>query len=142
MNQYIDFKKRINDEKLKEVANNIKEGGIAIFPTETVYGIGADGLNENAVKKIYDIKKRPLNKPISLLVSSFDMINQITQNVSTIEKIIMEKFFPGPLTIVLEKKSIIPDIVTSGQKYVGIRMPEGEIAKKLIEYVRKTFSYT
>ena len=97
MKKYLDLRNEIDYTKIKEPAEIIKKGGIVIFPTETVYGIGVNGLDEKAVKKLYDIKQRPLNKPISLLVS---------------------------------------DIVTAGQDTVGIRMPSGEIARKLIEYAK------
>lgn len=111
----------------------IKQGKIVVFPTETVYGIGTNGLDEKAVRKLYEVKKRPLNKPISLLVSNMEMVKSIAKDITELEYKIMEKFFPGPLTIILKKKDIVPDIVTAGQDTVGIRMPSGEIAKKLVE---------
>ena len=118
---------------LENAAKLIKKGKIVVFPTETVYGIGANGLDEKAVKKLYDVKQRPLNKPISLLVSNMDMINLIAKDITETEYKIMEKFFPGPLTIILKKKEIVPEIVTSRQDTVGVRMPSGEIARKLVE---------
>lgn len=135
MNNYIDFKNEKDYEKLKEVANVIKQGGIVIFPTETVYGIGTNGLDELAIEKLYNIKERPLNKPISLLVSDFEMIKKVTKDISDVEYKIMKKFFPGPLTIILKKRDIVPDILTNGEDTVGIRMPDSEITRKLIEYV-------
>ena len=132
--KYMDFKSNTNYTKLIEPAKIIKNGGIVVFPTETVYGIGANGLDENAVKKLYNIKQRPLNKPISLLVSNMDMVNQVAKDITELEYRLMEEFFPGPFTIILKKKEIVPDIVTSNQDTVGIRMPAGEIAKKLVEY--------
>lgn len=132
--KYIDLKNSTDYIKLKEPAEIIKNGGIVVFPTETVYGIGANGLDENAVKKLYNIKKRPLNKPISLLVSNMDMVNQVAKDITDIEYKLMQEFFPGPFTIILKKKDIVPNIVTAGQDTVGIRMPAGEIARKLVEY--------
>ena len=120
-------------EKIEEAAKIIKRGGIVIFPTETVYGIGANALNENAVKRIYEIKKRDFSKPISLLVSDFDMIEKVAKDITDIEYKIMKAFFPGPLTIILKKKDIIPDIVTAGSDTVGIRMPEGDTARELVK---------
>lgn len=119
---------------LKQAAEFIKQGKIVVFPTETVYGIGTNGLDENAVKKLYQIKQRPTNKPISLLVSNMEMVNLIAKDITEKEYKIMEKFFPGPLTIILKKKDIVPDIVTAGQDTVGVRMPSGEIARELVEY--------
>ena len=115
-------------------AEFIKQGKIVVFPTETVYGIGTNGLNEKAVRKLYEVKKRPLNKPISLLVSDMEMVKLIAKDITVLEYKIMEKFFPGPLTIILKKKDIVPDIVTAGQETVGVRMPSEGIARKLVEF--------
>lgn len=134
MEQYINMKNNLNYDKLKEPAQIIKKGGIVVFPTETVYGIGTNGLDKNAIKKLYEVKQRPLNKPISLLVNNIEMIEKIAKNITEVEYKLMERFFPGPLTIILEKRDIIPDILTSNTNTVGIRMPSGEIAKKLIEF--------
>ena len=131
---YINLEEKTNWKELKKAAQLIKQGGIAIFPTETVYGIGANGLDESAIKKLYQIKQRPLSKPISLLVNSIDMINSITENITKEEYSLIKKFMPGPLTIILKKKKIIPDILTANSDTVGIRMPENEISLKLIEY--------
>lgn len=134
MEQYINMRNNLNYDKLKEPAQIIKKGGIVIFPTETVYGIGTNGLDENAIKKLYEVKQRPLNKPISLLVNNIEMVEKIAKNITEVEYKLMERFFPGPLTIILEKRDIVPDILTSNTNTIGIRMPSGEIAKKLIEF--------
>ena len=131
---YIDFKNNTDYSKLIEPANIIKSGGIAIFPTETVYGIGANGLDKNAVKRLYSVKQRPLNKPISLLVSNIDMIETVAKDITDLEYAIIKNFFPGPLTIILKKKEIVPDILTAGSDTIGIRMPANDIALKLIDY--------
>ena len=80
------------------------------------------------------LKQRSLDKPLSLLVNSIDMVEEIAENISEMEYALMNAFFPGPFTIILEKKDIIPDCVTSGTKTVGVRMPQNDIAKKLIEF--------
>lgn len=134
MQKYLDFREKIDYTKLKEISEVIRNGGIVLFPTETVYGIGANALNEEAVKRIYEIKKRPTNKPISLLVSSVEMIEKVAKDITKLEYALIEEFFPGPLTIILKKKDIVSNIVTSGKDTVGIRMPENEIALNLIEY--------
>lgn len=131
---YIDFKNNTDYSKLIEPANIIKNGGIAIFPTETVYGIGANGLDKNAVKRLYNAKQRPLNKPISLLVSNIDMIETVAKDITDLEYAIIKNFFPGPLTIILKKKEIVPDILTAGSDTIGIRMPANDISLKLIDY--------
>lgn len=129
---YIDLKEK-DFAKLEEPAKIIKDGGIVIFPTETVYGIGANGLNAEAVKKIYDLKKRPLSKPINLLVNSIEMIEKVARDITPLEYAIIKEFFPGPLTIILQKKEIVPDIVTANGTTVGVRMPANEIALELIK---------
>ena len=118
---------------IEEASELIKQGKIVIFPTETVYGIGTNGLNGNAVKRLYEVKQRPLNKPISLLISNMEMVDLIAKDITETEYKIMKNFFPGPLTIILKKKDIVPDIVTAGQDTVGVRMPRGEVARKLVE---------
>lgn len=134
MSKYLNLEKNPEYAKLKAPAQIIKTGGIVIFPTETVYGIGVNGLNETAIKKLYEVKQRPINKPISLLVNSIEMIEDVAKDITEIEYDLIKKFFPGPLTIVLKKKDCVPDSLTAGFDTVGIRMPENEIALKLIEY--------
>lgn len=131
---YLDSKNKIDFDKLKEISQIIKNGGIVVFPTETVYGIGTNGLNEEAISRLYEVKQRPTNKPISLLVSSIDMAEMVAKDITDMEYKLMEKFFPGPLTIILKKKNIVPDNLTNNTDTVGIRMPDNIIAKKLIEY--------
>lgn len=134
MENYIDFRKTIEYEKLKKPAQIIKQGGIVVFPTETVYAIGTNGLDKQAIEKLYKIKQRPKEKPISLLVSNFEMIEKLAKDITDIEYKLMKAFFPGPLTIILKKKNIIPNNLTANTNTVGIRMPDNEIARKLIDY--------
>lgn len=134
MQKYIDLKNDLDLEKLREPANIIRNGGIVIFPTETVYGIGTNGFNEESIRKIYEIKKRNFSKPISLLVSNMEMVKMVAEDISDLEYALMEKFWPGPFTIILKKKKIVPDILTANSDTVGVRMPNGIVAKKLIEY--------
>lgn len=134
MGKYLDLKNETDYTKLIEPAEIIKQGGIVIFPTETVYGIGVNGLDEQAIKKIYNVKNRPVNKPISLLVSSMEMVEKLTKDITELEYKLMESFFPGPFTIILKKQDIVPNILTANQDTVGIRMPSNEIARRLIEY--------
>lgn len=134
MGKYLDAQNYIDDEKLKIIGNDIRNGKIVLFPTETVYGIGTNGLDAEAVKKVYEIKGRNFKNPVNLLVSSINMVNEVAKDISELEYKLMEAFFPGPFTIILKRKCIVPDIVTSGLDTVGVRMPSGEIAKKLIEY--------
>lgn len=136
MKEYLKIDKDFKLTELKEPVEIIKDGGIVIFPTETVYGIGVNAFNEEAIEKLYEIKQRPLSQAISLLVSDMDMINKVAKDITELEYKLMERFFPGPLTIILKKKEIVPNIVTANQDTVGIRMPSGEIARKLVEYAK------
>lgn len=128
-----DMKDKININEIEKASNLIKEGKLVLFPTETVYGIGADGLNEQAVKNIFIAKGRAQDNPLILHVSSFEMITRIAKNINEVEKNLIFKFFPGPLTIILERTKIVPDVVTGGLNTVGVRMPSNIIAKTLIE---------
>ena len=134
MNNYFDFKNNIDYKKLEEAAFLIKSGKLVIFPTETVYAIGTNGFKEDAVKKIYEVKKRNLKNPINLLVDGINMIEKLCENITLLEYKLMEAFFPGPFTIILNKKSVVPNIVTANSKLVGVRVPNNNIAIKLIEY--------
>ena len=136
MMDYLDCKDNIDLDKLKEISKIIKNGGIVVFPTETVYGIGTNGLNKEAISRLYEVKQRPTSKPISLLVSSIDMAEMVAKDITDMEYKLMDKFFPGPLTIILKKKNIVPDNLTNNTDTVGIRMPDNIIAKKLIEYAK------
>ena len=131
--EILDIKNEIDEKKLKEIAEGIKNGKLCLFPTETVYGIGSNGLDETAVEKIYEAKKRNKKNPINLLVSDIAMIEKIAQDISPLEYKLMEAFFPGPFTIILKKKSIVPSIVTANSDFVGVRMPSGNIARKLVQ---------
>ena len=128
------MKKNINLEDIKKCADYIKDGNLVIFPTETVYGIGADGLNSDAIKKIFEAKGRKTDNPLILHVSSIDMVYKIAKDINDIELNLMNAFFPGPLTIVFDKKECVPYIATGNLETVGIRMPSNVIANKLIEY--------
>lgn len=121
-----------DEEKIKEAAEFIKSGGTVVFPTETVYGLGADALNAEAVEKIFKAKGRPQDNPLIIHVSSKN-IESYAEEISPIANDLINKFWPGPLTIILRKKGIIPDVTSANLKSIGIRMPDNEIARKLIE---------
>lgn len=129
-----DMKESICLDDIKSASNDIKNGNLVIFPTETIYGIGANGLNEEAVLKIFEAKGRSSDNPLILHVSSIDMVSTIVESIGDIERNLMDNFFPGPLTIIFPKKDIVPSVVTGGLDTVAIRMPSNLIANKLIEY--------
>ena len=133
MSKYLDLRNEVDNSKIEEAAQIIKRGGIVIFPTDTVYGIGANGLNPEAIEKIYVAKGRKQDNPLILLVSSQEMLEQIVEEVTEVEDKLIKAFWPGPLTIVFKRKSCVPNIVTGGLDTVGVRLTSGDIARKLIE---------
>ena len=107
---------------IKEAAQVIKDGGIVAFPTETVYGLGADALDEEAVKKIFIAKGRPQDNPLIVHVASKD-ISKYVKDIPDIAIKLMDKFWPGPMTLILKKKDIIPMETSANLNTIGIRMP-------------------
>lgn len=131
----------INDDenKIKEAAEIIKNGGIVAFPTETVYGLGADALNEQAVKKIFRAKGRPQDNPLIIHVASKNL-EAYAQEIPKVAIELIDRFWPGPLTIILKKKDIVPSVTSANLDSIGIRMPSNKIAKKLIELSNTTIA--
>ena len=123
-----------NDNDLKIGAKIIKNGGTVIFPTETVYGLGANALDEEAVKNIFIAKGRPSDNPLIVHIDSLDKIYEYVEEVTPIAKKLADSYWPGPMTLILRKKDCIPSIVSAGLNTVGIRIPENKFAIKFIEY--------
>lgn len=117
---------------IEEAAKIIKNSGVVAFPTETVYGLGANALNTDAVDKIFKAKGRPQDNPLIVHVASKD-ISDIVFDIPKVAQKLIDNFWPGPLTIILNKKSIIPDVTSAGLSTIGVRMPNSKIALKLIE---------
>ena len=135
--EFIDLKniKNISEYNKLEVAGNIiRSGGLVLFPTETVYGLGANGLDEEAVKKIYKAKGRSSDNPLILHICDIEMLGKIAQDISDLEFKLMNAFWPGPFTIILNKTDIVPLTVSGGLNTVGVRMPDNDIAQNLIKY--------
>ncbi|MGC9517563.1 MAG: L-threonylcarbamoyladenylate synthase [Methanomicrobiales archaeon] len=118
--------KKPEENVIETVIDILREGGIIIYPTDTVYGIGANIYNENAIKKVYSIKKRDLNKPLSICVSDIDEIYKIAYTDHNSRKFI-NKLLPGPYTVILNKKENVPDILTAGSDKIGVRIPDSKI---------------
>lgn len=118
--------------QIHEAAGIIKNGGIVAFPTETVYGLGADAFNAEAVARIYEIKARPQFDPLIVHVCSMKELSLLCKRVDDQLSLLAEKFWPGPLTIVVPKKETVPGIVTSGLPTVAVRMPDHPLALELI----------
>lgn len=117
---------------IKEASKIIKAGGIVVFPTETVYGIGANALNDEAVRRIFIAKGREQDNPLILHISDIDMLDQIAENITETEYKLMNAFWPGPFTIILSKKKGIASVATCNGNTVGVRMPSNEIARLII----------
>jgi L-threonylcarbamoyladenylate synthase len=124
---------RADDEQIARAAEVIRKGGLVAFPTETVYGLGANALDAEAVARIYAAKKRPFASPLIVHVADEAMARSLTEVWPATAELLAKKFWPGPLTLVLKKASIVPDIVTANLDSVGIRMPRHEVALKLIQ---------
>lgn len=119
---------------IKKICDVVESGGLVITPTDTVYGIMGDALNENVIKKIFEVKKRPFNKPLLLLMDSIEMVEQYTDEISEKERKVIEEFWPGLVTIILKKNNKISDLITAGNDTVGIRIPDN---KDLLEIIGK-----
>jgi len=129
---------KINSKKpekqlIKLASETIKSGGLVVFPTETVYGLGASALNRLAVSKIFKAKGRKVDNPLIVHVYNKNDIKKLAKNIPSNVNGLINRFWPGPLTIILEKKPIVPGNVTSGLKTVAIRMPSNKIALELIK---------
>ena len=125
---------QIDETKINEISNAIKEGKIIILPTDTVYGIGTNAYDENACKKIYEIKRRPSYKPLIVLISDISMIENLVESISPMERKLIEKFWPGSLTIKFKKrKNALPDIIAEGNEYLGIRLIKNGLIYNIIE---------
>lgn len=122
-----------NDERLEKAAELLKEGKTVVFPTETVYGLGANALNEEAIEKIYKAKGRPSDNPLIVHISARDQLAELVREIPPEAHIVMRAFWPGPLTVILKKQKTVPDRVTGGLDTVAVRMPSNQIAKHIIE---------
>ena len=124
--------KRIDLAKIKIAAEEIKKGNLVAFPTETVYGLGADAFNEKAVAKIFQAKGRPFNDPLIAHIADIKELYRLSKQVPPVALKLAKAFWPGPLTLVLKKSELVSGIVTAGLDTVAIRMPEDNIALSLI----------
>ena len=134
MKSYLDLRNNNDYSRIKEAAQVINKGGLVLFPTETVYGIGANGLDFNAVKGIFKAKGRAQDNPLILHISNMEMLDKIAKDITDLEYKLMNSFWPGPFTIILKRTNSVPDVVTAGLDTVAVRMPSNRIAKELIEY--------
>lgn len=128
--------KELTRENLKIIKNQIEKNELIIFPTETVYGIGANALSKQAVTKIFEVKERAKNNPLIVHLKNKKEIEKYAIIQNDIERKLIDKFMPGPFTIILKKKDIIPDCVTANMNSVGIRIPNNKIAQEILNSVK------
>jgi len=119
-------------KEIQEAARIVREGGLVVFPTETVYGLGANALDANAVRKIFALKGRPATSPLIVHVASVEQAKELAAEWLPEAERLARKYWPGPLTLVVPKKAIIPDEVTAGLATVGLRMPRHPVALELL----------
>lgn len=120
-------------EAIAKAAETMREGGLVAFPTETVYGLGADALNPEAVKKVFIAKGRPSDNPIIVHVAELEHLKLLTDNITPEAEGLIRRFWPGPLTLIFRKSARVPEIVTGGQDTVAVRMPKNNVALALIK---------
>lgn len=118
-------------DRLEKAVSVLMHDGIIVYPTETVYGLGADAFSDEAILKVYEAKKRPLAMPVSIAVSDFDMLFAVARVEPKVEAF-LSTFLPGPVTVVLPARKTVPAILTGGTGLIGIRMPAHDLALQLI----------
>ena len=119
---------------VERICNVLESGGLVITPTDTVYGVMGDALNEDVIKKVFEVKKRPYSKPLILLMDSIEMVCKYVSDISDIEEYVMNNFWPGLVTIVLKKNDKVSDLITGGKNTVAIRIPDNH---DLLEVIRR-----
>lgn len=122
-----------NMDAIREAAAVLRNGGLVAFPTETVYGLGADALNEDAVRKVFEAKGRPPDNPLIVHIADHRQLVDLADEISEKGQRLAKEFWPGPMTLVVQRTFLVPDIVTAGLSTVGIRMPDHPVALALIE---------
>lgn len=122
-----------NPSDIQKAAEIIRSGGLVVFPTETVYGLGANALNEIAIKKVYFAKGRPSDNPLIVHITDLDTLTELTGLVPPLAEKLIKAFWPGPLTLVLAKSSLVPSVTSGGLETVAVRMPAHRIAQALIK---------
>jgi len=117
---------------IEKAVSVLSHDGLIVYPTDTIYGLGADALSEEAIHKVYEAKKRPPGMPVSIAVSDFEMLAAVGRVEPWMLKFI-ETFLPGPVTVILKARNCIPDVLTGGTGLIGVRIPANDIALRIIE---------
>ncbi len=132
MTVVINMRDGVDKGKLSVAVRFILDGKLVAFPTETVYGLGADALNEKAVRRIFEAKGRPADNPLIVHIARFEDLTMLAREVPDEAELLVRKFWPGPLTLVLPKRETVPDVTTGGLNTVAVRMPAHPVALALI----------
>ena len=119
---------------IDKIVSVVDSGGLVITPTDTVYGIMGDSLDESVIRKVYSVKRRTFSKPLILLMSDVEMIKKYTSNISDVEWDLINHFLPGLVTIILKKNDLVNPLITSNSDYVGIRIPDN---RELVEIIKR-----
>ena len=119
-------------DEIKRAANALRDGHLVAFPTETVYGLGADAINEKAVSRIYSVKGRPIDHPLIVHISSINQLDKWAVNIPEYALKLANEFWPGPMTLILKRSALVKDFITGGQDNVGVRVPKQPIAQELL----------
>jgi L-threonylcarbamoyladenylate synthase len=133
---------QIDISVIQKAADFINDGMIIAFPTDTLYGIGCDPFNIEAINKLFSLKSRTKQKPINLLIDSERQLNEIVEDLPDVTQLLIESFWPGALTLIFKKKKIIPSILTSNLPTIGVRMPNNQIILELIKKVKRPLAVT
>jgi len=129
-------------EVIRKAARIIQEGGVVIFPTRYLYGLGADALNPDAVERVYQIKQRPLTKPLLILVKQPESFLQLVRHIPESARQLMGRFWPGDITLVFEAKDSLPQNLTAGTGKIGVRLPQHPTAIELTNAVQNPITAT
>lgn len=124
-----------DEQTLQRAANVVRSGGLIVYPTETLYGVGADATNPLAIKKVHEVKLRAEHKPILIIVDSIEMMSAFVDDVSSAAQMLMEKFWPGPLTLVFKASERVPVELAGGSGTVGIRIPSSHVCLRLLAHL-------
>ena len=120
-----------------DIINTLKDGKLVIMPTDTIYGIIGDATNEDVINKVYEVKERPHDKPLLILVSNFSMLHELVTEIPKETEKIINKFWPGPLTILFKKSSKVSDALTANSSLVAIRMPNDKRLLNIMNHLNR-----
>ncbi|WP_049924470.1 L-threonylcarbamoyladenylate synthase [Halopiger djelfimassiliensis] len=132
----------VSETALERAATAIREGEPVVYPTETVYGLGVDAVDPDAVERAFEIKGRDRSKPISLGVPRFETVRKQYVHATERERAFAERFLPGPVTLLCERRDVVPDVLTAGRDRVGIRIPDCKPALELLERAERPITST